>query len=177
MSLGKHLIERLKQLSTPNDRQHVVQVEGAGASYYSTGAWQGHLRAVVEFGDHDRYSVTLRALEVGSGAASAGEPQLFLSERAAAIARRLNYLEEPLGVWELNPLDAAVQLRSTPPQREDDAVSYWEVLLRGGETPSLRLARYRWQPGLAERTLVEYPATFSMLGRIADDLAACLEDA
>jgi hypothetical protein len=175
MSLGKHLIERLKLLNAPSERPHVVEVESVGASYFSLGAWQGHRRAIVEFGDHDRYSVTLRALEVGLGEGSAEEPQAFLSGRAAAIARRLSYLEEPLAVWELNSLDGAAQLRSTPPLREGQEISYWEVLLRASDTPSVRVARYRWQPGTADRSLVEYPATFSLLGRMADDLSACLE--
>jgi hypothetical protein len=173
MSLGKQLIERL-QLGGDGAMEHAVQVTGAEGLYYSVGAWQGARRAVVEFGDHDRYSVTLRALEVGDGVASVGDTSASLHAWAAAVMQRLHYLEEPLMLWELNTVDDAAQLRSQAPQRDGDQLVYWELVLRVGEQRSARLSRYAWQPGTPDRHVVEYPATFNLLRRIADDLAVCL---
>ena len=42
------------------------------------------------------------------------------------------------------------QLRSSPPQRDADERSYWEVTLWAGQ-PRAHVARYRWAPGMAER--------------------------
>lgn len=173
MSLGKQLVERLQL----NGGEGVaVQVEGAAGLYYSVGTWQGARRAVVEFGDRDRFSVTLRALEVGDGAPIKDDVSTYLHERANAIMQRLNYLEEPLAVWELNAVDGAVQLRSQTPQRDDDELVYWELVLRVSDQPCARLSRYAWKPGLPDRRVVEYPATFNLLRRISDDLVACLSE-
>lgn len=174
MSLGKQLVERLRGLGGDARRERPVLVESGGVSYYSTGIWLGPMRAVLEFGDHDRFSVTLRALEIGTGRAPDAAPQEYLSERAARIAERLSYLEEPLVIWELSGDEGVAQLRSGPPQRDGDMIGYWEIVLKAGEEASARLSRYEWRTGSPDRALAEYPATFSTLGRIADDLAACL---
>lgn len=176
MNLGKQLTERLALLGDESGRrERAVLVESKGVAYYSIGTWLGPLRAVLEFGDHDRYSVTLRALEVGCALAPNGHQHDWMPALAATIAGRLSYLEEPLAVWELSQAEGMAQLRSAPPQREGDAICYWELLLRTGEQVSVRLSRYRWQPTLTERALIEYPATFSLLGRIATDIASCIE--
>lgn len=135
---------------------------------------QGDLRASLEFFDHDRYSVTMRALEVRGAAPIGDDVRAFLSARAAAIVRRLSYLEEPLAVWELDSAEKCVHLRSSPPLREAETVSYWEVTLAVGEQCGARLMRYRWAPGMIEREPVAYPITFALVGRLADSLAAAL---
>ena len=112
---------------------------------------------------------------VRSDSASPDDARTFLSAAAATVARRLSFLEEPLAVWELDGSEGIAQLRSSPPQREGDALSYWEVTL-WAEPPRAQVARYHWQPGMAEREVVAYPATFALLGRVADALAAALNE-
>ncbi|HNP70490.1 MAG TPA: hypothetical protein PKK15_05255, partial [Kouleothrix sp.] len=99
----------------------------------------------------------------------------YLSAAAAAAARRLSFLEEPLAVWELDGGEGMAQLRSSPPQRDAGEVSYWEVTLWAAE-PRAQVARYRWAPGMAEREALAYPATFALLGRMADALADALRE-
>jgi hypothetical protein len=99
----------------------------------------------------------------------------YLSATAAEVARRLSFLEEPLAVWELDGGERAAQLRSAPPQREGDAVTYWEVTLWAGDQPGARAIRYQWSPGMAEREVLAYPATFALVARMADGLAAALD--
>lgn len=125
--------------------------------------------------DHDRFSVALRELQIGAAVTEVGDVRSQLSEIAAAVARRLNFLEEPLAVWELEPSTAEAQLRSAPPQRENQDLIYWEVVVRGGANPGARLARYRWSPELVEREQVTYPTTFRFLGRVAETLAGALQ--
>jgi hypothetical protein len=169
MSLGKQMIEQLRLLpaaaTPPSDVpvQALVVNDEAG-------------RATLEFVDHDRYSVTMRALQVGASA-PAGETRAYLSSHAAEIARSLSYLEEPLAVWELDGGERVAQLRSSPPLREGDEVSYWEVTLSAGAEPGARLQRYHWAPGMVEREELDYPATFALVGRLADSLAAALCEA
>lgn len=161
MTLGKQLIEQLRATEQPAGQPLTV--------VYTTQS------ADVSFFDRDRYSVALRDMLVRSGSASPDDARIFLSATAATVARRLSFLEEPLAVWELDGSEGIAQLRSSPPQREGDALSYWEVTL-WAEPPRAQVARYHWQPGMAEREVVAYPATFALLGRVADALAAALAE-
>jgi hypothetical protein len=58
--------------------------------------------------------------------------------------------------------------------REGEEVSYWEVTLWAGDEPGARAVRYHWAPGMAEREVVAYPATFALVARMADSLAEAL---
>jgi hypothetical protein len=169
MSLGKQMIEQLR-LQAASD-----SVFGGNPHKIVT-ALDGPAQATLEFFDHDRYSVSLRALDVGVGGPFEGDTRTYLSARAAEIARRLSYLEEPLAVWELDGGERVAQLRSSPPQREGDEISYWEVTLAVGAQPAARIARYRWVPSMAEREVIAYPATFALVGRMVDSLAAALAE-
>jgi len=168
MGLGKQMIEQLRLLAASES------TPASGDQVKSVIARDEPTQATLEFFDYDRYSVTLRALHVHSGAPVAGDVRAYLSARAAVIARQLSYLEEPLAVWELDGGEKVAQLRSSPPQREGDEVSYWEVTLSAGEQSAARIMRYRWAPGMAEREVVAYPATFALVGRLADSLVIAL---
>jgi hypothetical protein len=169
MSLGKQMIEQLRLLSAATTPPADVPIQ-----VLAVNDELGH--ATLEFVDHDRYSVTMRALQIGADA-PAGDLRAYLSARAAEIARSLSYLEEPLAVWELDGRERVAQLRSSPPLREGEQVSYWEVTLSAGTEPGARLQRYRWAPGMVEREELDYPATFALVGRLADSLNAALRDA
>ena len=168
MSIGKRMTERLRQLAG-GDR--TVLDSGAENTLLVQDA---PLRAQVVFSDHDRYSLTLRELTVGVGDAAPDDARAYLSATAAEVARRLGFLEEPLAVWELDGSERVAQLRSSPPQREGDTVTYWEVTLSAGAEPAARAVRYHWSPGMAEREVLAYPATFALVARMADSLAAAL---
>jgi hypothetical protein len=170
MSLGKQMIEQLRLVAA-------AEPMFGGDPHKIVTALDGSAQATIEFFDHDRFSVTLRTLDVG-GAPVEGDVRAYLSARAAEIARRLSYLEEPLAVWELDGGQRVAQLRSSPPQREGDEVSYWEVTLTAGTQTGARMARYCWTQGMVEREIVAYPATFALVGRMVDSLTAALaEDA
>ena len=173
MRLGAQLIEQLQLFVA--GKMLLEAVPAQGSAYRRLTLHTADTTAALEFFDHDRYSITLRALEIGSGLPIPGDAHAYLSEHAAAIARRLSYLEEPLAVWELDGGERMAQLRSSPPLREGQAVSYWEVTLSAAEGPSARIMRYRWAPGMVEREVVAYPATFALVARIADSLAEALQ--
>lgn len=166
MSVGKALVKQLGEL--PGGA--VASAEGETLVVASLPAY-----VRITFFDRDRFSVTLRDLAVGAELPEPGDMRAFLSAAAAEVARRLSFLEEPLAVWELDGGERVAQLRSSPPQREGQELLYWEVTLSAGPQASARAVRYRWAPGMAERELVAYPATFALLGRMADALAAALQ--
>ena len=170
MSIGKQITERLRRLA---DGDRTVLEPGTENSLLVLDA---PLRAQLEFSDYDRYSLALRELTIGAGGAAPLDARSYLSATAAEVARRLSFLEEPLAVWELDGSERTAQLRSSPPLREGDAVAYWEVTLWAGEELGARAVRYHWSPGMAEREVLIYPATFALIARVADGLADALRD-
>jgi hypothetical protein len=167
MSIGKQITELLRRLA---DGDRTVFEAGEEDTLLVLAQ---PLSAKLAFFDHDRYSVTLRELTVGAGAAPS-DAQAYLSAAAAEVARRLSFLEEPLAVWELDGSERVAQLRSSPPLREGEEISYWEVTLWAGDEPGARAMRYHWAPGMAEREVLAYPATFALIARMADGLAEAL---
>ena len=94
-----------------------------------------------------------------------------LERLAKDLSARLTYLMEPIRPIEIDADACVAQLRSSPPQRDDDGRSYYELTVRrGGE---LALARYRKEPGTARQQI---PATVTreVLLRLVDDFVAVL---
>jgi len=189
MSIGKQISGQLERLAS--GESVLASLPSSDMPYKRLVALEEPIQAALDFFDNDRYSVALRELAVGINVDVPADARAYLSAAAAAVARGLNFLEEPLAVWELDGREGMAQLRSSPPLREPsthstgsgqassgqggEEVSYWEVTLTS-EQPSARAARYRWAPGMAEREIVAYPATFALLGRMADVLAGALRD-
>jgi hypothetical protein len=168
MSIGKQITERLRRLADGDRAVLEVGIENTLL------ALDASLRAKLEFSDHDRYSLALRELTVWAGGAEPDDSRAYLSATAAEVAHRLSFLEEPLAVWELDGGERVAQLRSSPPQHEGDTVAYWEVTLWAGDELGARAVRYQWSPGMTEREVLAYPATFALIARMADGLAAAL---
>jgi hypothetical protein len=88
-----------------------------------------------------------------------------------ALAAKLTYLMEPISPIEIDAHGCLVQLRSNPPQRDDDGRSYYELLVRrGGE---ITLARYRKENGDARRPIAT-TVTREVLLRLVGDFCAAL---
>lgn len=179
MSLAKLITGELRRLSADPQALAALAADEAGVRMVSIGGVDGAPSARVAFFDADRYSVSLRELTLAGRRLpplgdEPGAADARLSALAQSIIGQLAYLEEPLTVVERSAADAQAQIRSNPPLREDESLSYWEVALTGGENPVASIARYRWEPGLPEREPMPYPATFALIGRIADSLVAAL---
>lgn len=167
MTIGKLLTDHLKQLAS-------VGPSTAAARARTIAVGTPPAAATLSIHDFDRYSVAFETLTVGASDQQEADTRSYLSARAAEIARHLSFLEEPLAVWELDGRHVVAQLRSSPPQREGEEIHYWEVELHAGASPSASITRYRWAPGLPEREPVAYPATFTLVARMADALEAAL---
>ena len=88
------------------------------------------------------------------------------------LASRVTYLMEPIRPIEIDADACVVQMRSTPPQKDDDGRSYYELLVRrGGE---IALTRYRKEPG-TPRQQIPATVTREVLLRLAGDFSAVLD--
>jgi hypothetical protein len=80
---------------------------------------------------------------------------------------------EPIAPIEIDEAACVMQLRSNPPQRDDDGRSYYELLVRrGGE---ITLARYRKENGAGGRRQIAANVTREVLLRLVGDFCAVLE--
>ncbi|MEQ8788171.1 MAG: hypothetical protein RIC55_17820 [Pirellulaceae bacterium] len=91
-----------------------------------------------------------------------------LSDR---LAKQLNYLLEPISPVEVDADGCTVQMRSSPPQRDDDGSTYYELLVRRGQ---LSLSRFHKAKGAA-RTLIPAQLTREVFQRLAGDLVAAVK--
>ena len=94
-----------------------------------------------------------------------------LERISKALAGRLTYLMEPINPIETDAEACTVQLRSKPPQKDDNGRTYYELIVRrGGE---LSLCRFRKEAASA-REQVPATVTREVLVRLAGDFAAVL---
>jgi hypothetical protein len=97
-----------------------------------------------------------------------------LQQISQSLSNRLTYLLEPISPIEVDAQACVVQMRSNPPQLDDDGRSYYELLVRrGGE---IALVRYRKENGAARQSI---PATVTreVLLRLVGDFEDVLDDA
>jgi len=89
-----------------------------------------------------------------------------------SLTERLTYLLEPIGLIEADADRCSVQLRSSPPQKGEDATSYYELLIRRGG--DISLSRYSKRPGQM-REIVPAHITREVLARLSDDFIAAVD--
>ena len=98
--------------------------------------------------------------------ASAKLPQL--DRIATTLSRRLSYLLESISPVEKDQDGCVVQMRSNPPQKDDDGTSYYELVVRRGE---LLLCRYSKASGQVRRVIPAH-VTREVFCRLAEDFSA-----
>lgn len=87
------------------------------------------------------------------------------------LTKRLTYLLEPIGMVEVDRDRAAVQLRSSPPQKGDDGTNYYELMVRRGG--DVTLSRYQKRPGQI-RLIIPAQVTREVLVRLAEDFVGAV---
>jgi hypothetical protein len=92
-----------------------------------------------------------------------------LKKVADALSKRLTYLLEPISPIEIDADQCVVQLRSNPPQRDDNGPESHELLVRRGGELSLR--RYQKQPRGARQSIPAH-VTREVFLRLASDFSA-----
>ena len=144
--------------------EHELNQFGAGGAA-TVDLTVGSRRLTCDLVERNSLAVALQTLHVAT-------PELAdassdnLERMAKDLSARLTYL------MEIDADACVAQLRSSPPQRDDDGRSYYELTVRrGGE---ISLCRYRKEPGAAR---VQIPATVTreVLLRLVDDFEAVLD--
>lgn len=95
-----------------------------------------------------------------------------LQAASQSLAQRVNYLLEPIAPIETDSQGCSVQMRSNPPQRDDNASRYYELLLRRGG--SIALCRFEKQPG-QPRLRVPAALTHEVIRRLVDDFCSTMD--
>jgi len=98
----------------------------------------------------------------------AAAPVTTLKQVAEQLSRRLTYLLEPITAVEIDAEQCAIQLRSNPPQKDDNGASYYELLVKKGGLVSL--SRYKKEPREARR-LIPAQVTREVFLRLVDDFS------
>jgi len=93
-----------------------------------------------------------------------------LTAWAVRSARRITGLLEPLKVVEVDALRSEAILRSDPPANRGTAVHYYELVLAGTHSASLR--RYQAERSGGRREAIPFALTHETIAKIAEDLTA-----
>jgi hypothetical protein len=93
-------------------------------------------------------------------------PVTTLKQVAEQLSKRLTYLLEPITAVEIDADQCAIQLRSNPPQKDDNGASYYELLVKKGGLVSL--SRYKKEPRETRR-LIPAQVTREVFLRLVDD--------
>jgi hypothetical protein len=126
---------------------------------------------VCDLADHNSLAVSLNQLQLRTSEL-ANASTVELKRISESLAARLTYLLEPISPIEIDTTGCVVQLRSSPPQCDDDGLAYYELLVRrGGE---ITLARFRKDSG-AERQRIPATITREALLRLAADMNATID--
>jgi hypothetical protein len=91
-----------------------------------------------------------------------------LDRVAATLSRRLSYLLESISPVERDRDRCVVQMRSNPPQKDDDGTNYYELVVRQGE---LSLCRFSKSSGQVRRR-IPAQVTREVFCRLAADFSA-----
>lgn len=97
-----------------------------------------------------------------------------LQAASKKLCDRVTYLLEPISPIETDVEGCVVQMRSNPPQKQDDGRYYYELFLRRGG--SVTLQRFEKQPG-SIRQRVAANLTHEVLGRLVEDFNATIAEA
>lgn len=89
---------------------------------------------------------------------------------AEQLCSRITYLLENIGPLEVDADSTQILIRSTPPDQQQDATTFYEIILQSHSNGQFSLRRYRSEKGRAGRDQVDIQCTHEVLHRLVDDL-------
>ena len=131
-------------------------------------AMVGDLQVRLKLADRDRLGCLLEKLEIKH---AQGNP---LGLDPTRIAGKVTYLGEALAVIEVEGSGKKAILRSAPPRKDGELISFFEMVLDRSE--GLSLVRYAYDGVRGERLTVSAPLTMSTLVRLLTDLMDLVEN-
>jgi hypothetical protein len=160
MALKQQILQELQQLAVQGN---------ALPQQFSLGTSAGSLQAA--FFSVERLACELETLTLDSNKL-ATTTTAELKQLSDRLSKQLSYLLEPVSLIECDADSATVQLRSNPPQKDEDQTSYYEIVARRGG--SLLLCRYLKQAGNV-RQITPANLTHEVLARLGDDFVAAVD--
>ena len=91
-----------------------------------------------------------------------------LKDIANSLSQQLSYLLESISPIEIDDEACIVQMRSSPPEKDDDGTRYYELVVARGELSLLRYCKTPGQP----RSIVAANVTREVFERLADGVVA-----
>jgi hypothetical protein len=160
MALKQQILQELQQLAAQGN---------ALPQQLSLGTSAGSLQAA--FFSVDRLACELETLTLDSSKL-AKATVAELKQLSDFLSKQLSYLLEPIALIECDADSATVQLRSNPPQKDEDQTSYYEIVARRGGT--VMLCRYLKQPGDV-RQIAPANLTHEVVVRLSEDFVAAVD--
>ena len=143
----------------------LVGVTGSHLPVVNVNLQHGELS--LELQSVDQLACAMLRLSVRSDKLSACSMEQ-LQQIAEDLSDRLSYLLERISPIEIDQEACVVQMRSNPPQQDDDGTRYYELVVERG---ALSLCRFEKAPGKT-RSTVAANVTREVVGRLARDFAA-----
>jgi hypothetical protein len=140
---------------------------GAGGDTLRVDVLVGHIECALVSVDAIGCSFVEVSLATTRLASHTTEQLKAVSEK---LSQQIRYLLEPIAPIEIDPEGATVQLRSNPPQQDDDGTKYYELLVHRDGLHLRRYARAKGQP----RQSVPANVTREVLVRLASDFVAAV---
>jgi hypothetical protein len=148
--------------------QQLTQLGSGGAAMVAADAQPRKLSCDIV--ERNPLAVSFNSLRLATSELASASA-VDLERIGKALSDRLTYLMEPIAPIEIDAQECVMQLRSYPPQRDDDGRSYYELTVRrGGE---IGLMRFRKENASARKQI---PATVTreVLLRLVGDFCAVL---
>ena len=143
--------------------QQLATASGAA----SLTAQEGNDRLACDLVAIDSLGVSVRRLELESTRLQ-GVAAERLREVADDLARRVSYLLEAIAPIEIDDQACTIQMRSKPPHRQENATSYYEVLVTAAAISLKRFSKTRGTTRQPE----PFDLTRQVLYRLVDDFVA-----
>src|SRR5262245_52575431 len=154
-----------------NTQTALSNLSTSGAAPQALAASDAGQRLTAQIVAIDGLALAFEHLTVVSDAL-ATSPIEQLKKVADALSKKLTYLLEPISPIEVDADQCIVQLRSNPPQRDDNGTFYYELLVRRGG--HLSLQRFQKQPGGTRHT-VPAQVTREVFLRLVGDFSAAAQ--
>ncbi len=158
MTLAETVLQKIAEWRPAGDKRHALLIPDGGSGW----AVEAQADRCDELSCRV-WEITLRRnrkIEASSAA---------LQEWADRAARQVTSLLERIGVVEVDPQRNEALLRSETPARRGSKVTYFEILLRGTKSATLRRFRAYQEPG-HRREQVAFPLTHEALAKVVSDL-------
>jgi len=151
-------------------------LKGLDSDAPATVAWsiEGGLAIAVDFTVVDSLSCAFRELRVSADELKAAGFDA-LQAWADSLCKKVTYLLEHIGPLECDTGAQTVLIRSTPPSKQPEQITFYEMLVQAPGTVSLR--RYARAVHNDDRNLCDIQITHAVLTKLVQDIVAAIPSA